>query len=167
MSRIAVIVKPMPCSARRALSRPDPGPLTSISSISIPCSRAFRPASSAATCAAYGVDLRLPLKPWLPLDDHAMVLPCASEIVIMVLLKLAATCATPAVIFFRSFLRVRAGAAAFAMFMWSFPKAVGRPVRPAQGFAGGRLLTWSPSSCRQSVPPCPCEFGRWCASSGL
>ena len=51
MSRIAVIENPTAWSARSALSRPDPGPLTSISSVSIPCSRAFLPASSAATCA--------------------------------------------------------------------------------------------------------------------
>ena len=44
-----------------------------ISNVSMPCSRALRPASSAATCAAYGVDLRLPLKPWLPEDDQACV----------------------------------------------------------------------------------------------
>ena len=46
-------------------------------SVSMPCSRAFLPASSAATCAAYGVDLRLPLKPCMPADDQAIVLPCA------------------------------------------------------------------------------------------
>src|SRR6478609_398997 len=76
-----------------------------ISSVSMPCSRALRPASSAATCAAYGVDLRLPLKPWLPEDDQAMALPWASVIVTIVLLKLASTCATPEEMFFRSFLR--------------------------------------------------------------
>ncbi len=49
MSRIAVMENPTVCNARSALSRPDPGPLTSISSVSMPCSRAFLPASSAAT----------------------------------------------------------------------------------------------------------------------
>ena len=53
------------------------------------------PASSAAICAANGVDLRDPLKPMVPADDHEIVLPWASVIVIMVLLKLALTCATP------------------------------------------------------------------------
>jgi hypothetical protein len=63
-----------------------------------------------------GVDFRLPLKPWLPDDDQAMALPCASVIVITVLLNVAATWATPEVMFFRSFLRGRAAAAAgFAM----------------------------------------------------
>ena len=62
MSRIAVIEKPTAWSARSALSRPEPGPDTSISRVSMPCSLAFLPASSAATWAAYGVDFRLPLK---------------------------------------------------------------------------------------------------------
>jgi hypothetical protein len=45
-----------------------------------------------------------------------MVLPCASVIVIIVLLKVAFTWAVPAVMFFRSRLRSRgAGAAVLAM----------------------------------------------------
>ena len=51
-SRIEVIWKPTACSARSALSRPEPGPLTSTSSVRTPCSAAFLPASSAATWAA-------------------------------------------------------------------------------------------------------------------
>ena len=47
-----MMVKPAACSARSADSRPDPGPLTSISRFFMPCSIAFLPASSAATCAA-------------------------------------------------------------------------------------------------------------------
>jgi hypothetical protein len=39
---------------------------------------ALRPAFSAATCAANGVDLRDPLKPWLPAEDQEMALPWAS-----------------------------------------------------------------------------------------
>jgi len=35
--------------------------------------------------------LRLPLKPIIPAELHAMALPCASVMVIMVLLKLAFT----------------------------------------------------------------------------
>src|SRR5262249_47206458 len=115
VSRLAEIETPTACSARGALSRPEPGPLTSISSISMPCSRALRPASSAATCAAYGVDLRLPLKPWLPADDQAIALPCASVMVTTVLLNVAATCATPDVMFLRSFLRGRVEVAVLAM----------------------------------------------------
>ena len=51
-SRIEVTAKPTACNARNADSRPEPGPLTSISRVRMPCSMAFRPASSAATCAA-------------------------------------------------------------------------------------------------------------------
>ena len=61
---------------------------------------------------AYGVEFREPLKPWLPDDDQAIVLPCASVIVIIVLLKLACTCANPEVMFLRSRRRRRGAAAA-------------------------------------------------------
>ena len=44
-----MLVNPTAWSARRALSRPEPGPLTSTSSVRTPCSAAFLPASSAAT----------------------------------------------------------------------------------------------------------------------
>src|SRR6516165_9153073 len=106
-SRIDVMVNPAACNARRADSRPEPGPATSTSRVRIPCSMAFWAASSAATCAANGVDLREPLNPLVPADDHAMVLPCASVMVIIVLLKEAFTCATPDAMFFRSRLRTR------------------------------------------------------------
>src|SRR5262245_60962699 len=101
-SRIDVMVKPAACSARSADSRPAPGPFTSTSRIFTPCSDAFLAAASAATCAAYGVDLREPLKPSAPAEDQAMVLPWSSVMVIIVLLKLAFTCATPELMFFRS-----------------------------------------------------------------
>src|SRR5262249_24201327 len=110
-SRIEVIAKPTACNARSADSRPEPGPFTSLSRVPMPCSIALRPASSAATCAAYGVDLREPLNPWLPDDDQAIALPWASVIVIIVLLKVALTCAVPDVMFLRS-RRLRRGAAA-------------------------------------------------------
>src|SRR5271155_2646439 len=106
-SRIDVMVKPAACSARSADSRPEPGPATSTSSVRMPCSCAFLAASSPATCAAYGVDLREPLKPIVPADDQAMVLPCTSVIVIMVLLNVALTCATPDAMFLRSRRRTR------------------------------------------------------------
>src|SRR5437868_7692145 len=54
--------------------------------------------------------MREPLKPWLPEDDQAIALPWASVIVIIVLLKLALTCAVPEVMFLRS-RRLRRGAA--------------------------------------------------------
>src|SRR3954470_19710917 len=81
----------------------------------MPCSIAFLAASSAATCAANGVDLREPLKPLLPEDAQAIVLPCASVIVIMVLLNDAFTCATPEAIFLRSRRRTRPGVASLPM----------------------------------------------------
>src|ERR1700704_6010866 len=43
----------------------------------------------------------------MPADDHATALPCASVMVTMVLLKVAATWATPTTTFFFSFLRAR------------------------------------------------------------
>src|SRR5450830_1448003 len=43
----------------------------------------------------------------VPDDDQAMVLPCASVMVIMVLLNDAATCATPDAMFLRSRRRTR------------------------------------------------------------
>src|ERR1700749_1144435 len=101
-SRIEVTVKPEACKARSADSRPEPGPETSTSIILTPCSWALRAASSAATCAAYGVDLRLPLNPITPDEDQEIAFPWASVMVIMVLLKLAFTCATPEAMFLRS-----------------------------------------------------------------
>src|SRR5204863_5366529 len=102
-----VTVKPAACNARNADSRPEPGPATSTSSVRMPCSIAFLAASSAAICAANGVDLREPLKPLLPDDDQAIVLPCASVIVIIVLLNDAFTWATPDAMFLRSRRRTR------------------------------------------------------------
>src|SRR6516165_6076282 len=106
-SRIEVMVKPAACKERSADSRPEPGPATSTSSVRMPCSCAFFAASSAATCAAYGVDLREPLKPIVPADDQAIVLPCTSVIVIIVLLNDAFTWATPEAMFLRSRRRTR------------------------------------------------------------
>src|SRR5271154_3346572 len=106
-SRIEVTLKPAAWIARNADSRPEPGPETSTSSVRSPCSPAFFTASSAAICAANGVDLREPLKPIVPADDQEMVLPCASVMVIMVLLKVELTWATPETIFLRSLRRTR------------------------------------------------------------
>jgi hypothetical protein len=41
------------------------------------------------------VDFFEPLKPALPADPHATAFPCASVIVMVVLLKVALTCAMP------------------------------------------------------------------------
>ena len=53
----------------------------------MPCSMARRAASSAASCAAKGVDLREPLNPREPAEDHATVFPFTSVMVTTVLLK--------------------------------------------------------------------------------
>ena len=57
---------------RIAVSRPEPGPLTSTSTLRTPCSIARRATVSAASCAANGVLLREPLKPTFPDEAHAM-----------------------------------------------------------------------------------------------
>src|SRR5690606_23841492 len=113
-SRIEVIMKPAACKARRADSRPEPGPQTSTSRVRMPCSCAFLAASSAAIWAANGVDLRDPLKPWAPADDQAMALPCASVMVIMVLLKVELTWAVPDEMFLRSRRRTRVASLAMS-----------------------------------------------------
>jgi hypothetical protein len=56
---------------------------------------AFFAAFSEAICAAKGVDFFEPLKPADPDDSQQTQLPPASVIVMIVLLKLAAMCATP------------------------------------------------------------------------
>ena len=58
--------------------------------------------------------MREPLKPMVPAEDQDMVLPCTSVIVIMVLLKVALTCAIPLVMFFLSRRRRRAWGLAMA-----------------------------------------------------
>src|SRR5690606_12374170 len=131
-SRIDVTVKPTACRARSALSRPEPGPDTFTSSVRMPCSIALRPASSAATCAAYGVDLREPLKPIVPALDHEIVLPWASAIVIIVLLNDAFTCATPVTMFLRSRFLTRAASLAIA----AYPYFLVACFLPAIAFAG-------------------------------
>src|SRR2546427_1139611 len=71
---------------------------------------AARPACSAATCAANGVDFLEPLKPAAPEVAHASVLPWRSVMVTMVLLNEAWTWAMPSATFFLTFLRTRAAA---------------------------------------------------------
>jgi hypothetical protein len=53
----------------------------------MPCSIALCAASSAASCAANGVDLRDPLKPLTPADDQATTFPETSVMVTIVLLN--------------------------------------------------------------------------------
>src|SRR6185369_16313785 len=115
-SAIETILRPRALSARTADSRPGPGPLMRTSRFFTPCSWAARPADSAATWAANGVDLRDPLKPAAPEVAHDRALPWRSVIVMIVLLKDACTCAIPSETTFFAFLRTRAAAGALAMF---------------------------------------------------
>src|SRR5213075_832121 len=110
-SEMLVILSPSALSARTADSRPGPGPLIRTSRFLTPHSCAARPADSAATCAANGVDLREPLKPAPPDVAHDSALPWRSVIVMIVLLKDAWMCAMPSVTFFLTFLRARAAVA--------------------------------------------------------
>src|SRR6201988_308374 len=121
----------------------------------MPCSEAFLAASSAAICAAYGVDLREPLKPMVPADDHAIVLPCASVMVIMVLLKVAFTCATPDAMFLRSRLRTR-GASLPILDSFPGPAPIRRspsPSRTDPRSTFGRTRRATPARAVQELPP--------------
>src|SRR4051812_44104131 len=117
-SEIDVMRMPSAASARTDDSRPGPGPLISTSRFLIPWSIAARPATSDATWAAKGVDLREPLKPWPPEEAQLKALPWRSVIVMIVLLKEAWTWQMPSDTFLRTFLRTRCAAllaGAFAM----------------------------------------------------
>src|SRR6478609_3516704 len=110
-----VTLKPRAFNERTADSRPGPGPLMRTSTDFTPYSCAARPAFSAATCAANGVDLREPRKPAPPEVAHDSALPWRSVIVTMVLLNEAWTCATPSVTTRLIFFFVFAAAAGLAM----------------------------------------------------
>src|SRR5438270_12180006 len=87
-STMALTSRPAACRERMAASRPAPGPRTKTLTCRTPCSMAFLAAESAAKPAAYGVDLREPLKPAAPLEPQVRTLPSGSVMVTMVLLKL-------------------------------------------------------------------------------
>ena len=91
VSLIDIILNPRACNALKAVSLPEPGPLTSTDKVFIPNSNAFTATESAATCAAYGVDFLEPLKPFCPADDQANTLPFKSAIDMTVLLKVDLT----------------------------------------------------------------------------
>src|ERR1700754_4539376 len=124
-SEIDVMRMPSDARARTDDSRPGPGPLILTSRFLMPCSCAARPAVSAATWAANGVDLREPLKPWPPDEAHDSAPPWRSVIVMIVLLNDACTCATPSATFLRTFLRTRWAAELFgALAMLTFFQSV-------------------------------------------
>src|SRR6476646_11611540 len=99
-SRMTEILIPADAIARRADSRPAPGPFTRTVTFFRPCSMALAAASPAATCAANGVDLRLPLKPRAPADDQEITFPDTSVMVMMVLLNVDWMWTTPLRMFF-------------------------------------------------------------------
>src|SRR5439155_15431683 len=101
-SLMAEISSPATCKERMAASRPEPGSFTQTSTRLSPMLMASRAVASAATCAAKGVLLREPLKPALPALAQLITFPSVSVIVMIVLLKLACTWATPFVPTLRS-----------------------------------------------------------------
>src|SRR6266568_8915585 len=109
-SAMLLILRPSALSARTADSLPGPGPLMRTSRFFTPHSCAARPACSAATWAANGVDFLEPLKPAAPEVAHAKALPWRSVMVTMVLLNEAWMWAMPSATFFFTFLRTRAAA---------------------------------------------------------
>src|SRR5207344_3194586 len=106
-SLMAVTSRPVFCSDRMAVSRPEPGPFMWTSTRRTPCSIAALAAFSAASWAANGVDLREPLKPTFPAEAHAIVFPSVSVMFTIVLLNELLMCAIPNATFLRSRLRGR------------------------------------------------------------
>ena len=125
------------------------GPLTNTSTLRMPCSIALRAAFSAAIWAAYGVDLREPLKPTWPAEAQEITAPAGSVIETMVLLNVLLMCAWPCETFF-----------------FSLRRTFLTPAAPWRVF-GGIAITW-PSSCRRwsSSGPCGCGRWSWCAGRG-
>src|SRR5581483_1298959 len=104
----------------------------------------------------------------VPADDHAMVLPWASVIVIMVLLNEALTCATPEEMFLRSRRRGLARpvccCCSLAIQLQLQDEVDGSGAGSAPGCLGFgvRQRLRQSSSCRRSAAPCPCGCVRWC-----
>jgi hypothetical protein len=94
---------PACCRAEIADSRPEPGPLTLISTSRTPLRIAVLAQRCAACCAAKGVLLRAPLKPTEPPERAQTVLPSKSVIVINVLLNVAFMCTIARTMFFLTF----------------------------------------------------------------
>src|SRR6516225_9159536 len=95
----------------------------------------------------------------VPADDQAIVFPCASVMVIIVLLKVAFTCATPEAMFLRSRRRTRAG---------SLPILNPLKARHCRGVMDHRFYAATARACgrpisssRQSAWPDPYACGHW------
>jgi hypothetical protein len=86
--------------AEIADSRPDPGPLTLISTSRTPLRIAVFAQLCAACCAAKGVLFREPLKPTQPAELEQITSPSISVTVINVLLKVALMCTIARTTFF-------------------------------------------------------------------
>ena len=82
----------------------------------------------------------------MPADDQEIVLPCASVIVIIVLLNEAFTCATPDTMFLRSRRRTRVASLAMSRFDPS-----GAPVMPGAGDGGDLEPETGRAVCRAGV----------------
>src|SRR5580658_2342746 len=95
----------------------------------------------------------------VPDDDQAMVLPCTSVMVIMVLLNEALTCATPEAMFLRS--RRRTRVASLPILNPSADRH--RPLRHRHIDV---LLDALISSFRRWPWPDLFECGRWCGCAG-
>src|SRR5205814_8793155 len=121
MSRMSETLRPAAAIARSADSRPAPGPFTITETFLRPCSIALAAASPAATCAANGVDLREPLNPRAPADDHDSTFPDTSVMVMMVLLKVLWMKTIPVWMFFLTF------------FFAFFSRGAAPPAAPAAG----------------------------------
>src|SRR6187551_4120833 len=89
--------------------------------------------------AAYGVDLREPLKPTPPDDAPLMTAPDGSVIETIVLLNVDLMWAWPTAMFFFS---------------------LRRGLRPADAF-GAAITSCLPSSCRRRCASGPCGYARW------
>src|SRR5438552_659689 len=139
-SLIRFTVNPAAWRLRSAASRPAPGPFTKTCTWRMPSSAALRAAASAATWAANGVPLREPLKPTAPALDQATTLPCASLMVMMVLLKVEWMCTTPSATVRFTFLRRAGAASAAAGFSAAGAASFCFAIRNPLSFRGRRLL---------------------------
>src|SRR3954453_22029742 len=157
-SEIEPTSRPVACSDRIAVSRPEPGPFTKTSTFFMPCSCACLAADSAASCAANGVDLREPLKPTPPDAPQLITAPVVSVIETIVLLNVDLMWAWPIAMFFFSLRRgLRPAALAFCAAL----SALSYEVCVAADATCGR-----PSSCRRRCASDPCACGRWSWSAG-